>query len=408
MSLIVFFYFTLVRTALREASPSRIEERLADRSRWDRLDRRLQHEDEMVVAIDILRAVATLALLLALLLHRAVVGAPAIPVALTFAAVVLLLSRIMARALARARAETVLLTNINAAFVVYRLFSPVMVLLRAVENLVFRLAGPRIQPPQEKLEEELLEVVSEGQRTGAIGQDAREMIENIIDFRDLDVGLLMTPRTDMVAIEDDRSVADAVDLILESGHARIPVFHEDRDHITGVLYERDVLDAWAHGREDLSLRGLVREAYFVPENMPVRRLLADLKERHVRLAVVLDEYGGTAGIVTFADVVEEIVGEMRDEHDLHEPGHLRVLSNHLAECGGKVRIDELNETMDLRLPENESFDTIGGLVASVSGHVPTPGEEIRLQNIRLIILDADERSVRRLTIEILDEPGSPT
>jgi len=212
----------------------------------------------------------------------------------------------------------------------------------------------------------------------------------------------------MVAIEDDRPLSEAVKLILESGHARIPVFHEDRDHIAGVLYERDILGAWADDRKDVDLRQLVHDPYFVPENMPVRKLLAEFKERRVRLAIVLDEYGGTAGLVTFADVVEEIVGEIHDEHDRPEPVHLRVLSNRLAECSGKVRIDELNETMDLRLPENESFDTIGGLATSVCGHVPTPGEEIRSQNIRLTILDADERSVRRLTLEILDAPEKPS
>jgi len=187
LSLVVFFYFTLLRTAIREASPSRIEDRLTDRSRWDLFERRIQHEDEIVAAIDVLRAVAALILMLALLLHRPPVGAPSIPLALVFAAAVLVIARLAARALARARADTVLLTNFGVAFLCYRFISPALCLLRAVENALFRLAGPRIQPPEEKLEEELLEVVSEGQRTGAIEEDAREMIENIIDFRDLDV-----------------------------------------------------------------------------------------------------------------------------------------------------------------------------------------------------------------------------
>ena len=395
-----------MKTALTEASTSRIEELAGTRQARQRLLRQLDRDDELAATLHGLRltADACLTVCLFLLLHGL---RPAARFAATIGATWLVLAviGILSRASGRARPERLLLHQLRFLCALEAFFRPLRLLVRAIEDTFCRLIGAPDQPPEEKREEEIMEVVTEGEREGTIEQEAREMIESVIEFRDLDVGRLMTPRTEMISVEDTASLDDAVSLIMEAGHSRLPVFHEDCDHIVGVLHERDALAAVRDDRAAVTVAEIMREALFVPENMRVRGLLAELKSCNTHIAIVLDEYGGTAGVVTFTDVAEEVVGEVREEHDAEEPPEIRPIAPDCFEVSGKMRIDELNETLDLRLPEEKSFDTIGGLAESVAGHVPTRNETLHFQNVKMVVLEADERTVRRLRLELLDEDG---
>jgi len=402
---VAWAYLSAARAALLEASPSRLDQ-LVDRqhTRW-KLKERLEREDEILTTIGVLRTAAGMLVVLSLyLLLGPMHPLGRVPAALASALAVLGVSDAVARGAGRARPERIVLGHLGILCALEVLCRPVRLASQGIEDLIFRLSGSTEQPPDEKIEEEIMEVVTEGEREGAIAPEDREIIETAIEFHDLDVGRLMTPRTDMIAIEDTRTLNEARALILDAAHSRIPVFHDDRDHIIGILHERDVLgcDNAPGGRP--ALTDVTREAHFVPENMRIRQLLTELKKHSIHMAIVVDEYGGTAGIITFTDVVEEIVGEVPDEHEPEGPPEIRITGPGRAETLGTLRIDELNETMDLRLPEEKSFDTIGGLVESVAGRVPAPGEEIVFANVRLVVLDADERSVQRLRLEVL-KPG---
>lgn len=405
---VAWAYLSALRAALLEASPSRLDEFVERQDARRDLRERLQREDELQATIAALRTAA--AALTALSLHLLLGGIShpltRVAAALASALAVLGLADAIAQGAGRARPEQMLLGHLGILCALEVLCRPIRLAAQGIGYLIIRLFGSTELPPEERLEEEIMEVVSEGEREGAIAPEHREMIESVIEFHDLDVGRMMTPRTEMIAIEDTSTISQARALIIEAAHSRIPVFHEDRDHIVGILHERDVLSCEDGAGEPPALAQVMREAHFVPENMRIRELLKQLKRRSVHMAIVLDEYGGTAGIITFTDLMEEIVGEVRDEHKHEAPAEIRITAPGCAEVLGTLRIDELNETMDLRLPEGGSFDTIGGLVESVAGRVPAHGEQIVFENVRLAVLDADERSVQRLRLEVLKPEDS--
>lgn len=400
-------YLSVVRAALLEASPSRLDELIDRQDARGELKERLAREDEILTTIGVLRtATGILAALSLYLLLGRVHRLGRVPAALASALAVLGVLAAIARGAGRARPERTVLGHLGILCALEVLCRPVRLASQGIEDLIFRLSGSTEQPPDEKIEEEIIEVVTEGEREGAIAREDREMIETVVELHDLDVGRLMTPRTEMIAIEDTCTIDNARALIIESAHSRIPVFHEDRDHIVGILHERDVLSCEDAGGGPSGLTDIMREAHFVPENMRIRQLLKELKGHSVHMAIVLDEYGGTAGIITFTDLMEEIVGDVPDEHEPEEPPEIRITGPGHAEVLGTLRIDELNATMDLRLPEEKSFDTIGGLVESVAGRVPARGEKIVFANVRIVVLDADERSVQRLRLDVVRQDGN--
>lgn len=297
-------------------------------------------------------------------------------------------------------------------------------------NLVFhRLAGQSEETDNEEaFEDEIRTIVTEGHREGLLEEDARGMIEGVMELRDFIVSEIMTPRTDMVSIPNSLSWEEMLREIISTPHSRIPVYKENRDDIIGVLHAKDLLKEIV--ANELSKRcpwtSLIKEPLFVPETKPVDTLLREFqntksvnvpsepgvslaeKDKAVRakghLAIVLDEYGGVSGIVTLEDILEEIVGEILDEHDpLVQNEDIRELGPDIFESLGKVRIDELNEKLDLDLPDEEDYDTIAGFIFSTLGHVPTVGEQVDYEHegkcIRFIVVAATRRRIERVRIE---------
>jgi CBS domain containing-hemolysin-like protein len=288
---------------------------------------------------------------------------------------------------------------------------PLVWLLRLIDEVVRRLAGvAEPEDPGEELEDELMSVVTEGAREGTLDADERQMIEGVIEFRSTDAGEIMTPRTELIGIEVGDPLGTVRQMFGKGSHSRLPVYEGTLDNIVGVLYAKDLLAfVGAEDARDVQTRKLMRKPVFVPSQIPLTDLLDTFQAQHTHVAVVLDEYGGTAGIVTIEDVLEEIVGDIRDEREPRGRAAgegIKVLSPKVVEANGRERIDDVNDALAVSLPEDEEYDTIGGFVFSHLGHIPTKGEQFQTGEVKVTVLDAGPRRIRRVRIERIEANGN--
>ena len=276
---------------------------------------------------------------------------------------------------------------------------------RIVDIAIHRLAGQKPQHvDEETIEEEILAIVSEGHRGGLLEEDAREMIESVMELGDADVSEIMTPRTDMHMVQADMPWDDMMADVIEAGHTRIPVFEANRDEIIGVLYSKDLLPELATGDPSsrTPIRDLIRKPVFVPETKPIDDVLQMFQQLRTHIAVVLDEYGGVSGLVTIEDVLEEIVGEIVDEYDEETEQEIRLLDDGSYEALGRTHVDVINETIKIELPDDGDFDTIAGFVFTELGHVPLVGESLVWQDqARIEVVEASKRRIERVHIKRL-------
>ncbi len=310
-------------------------------------------------------------------------------------------------AVVRLWAEPFLFHTWPAWHALYYLLYPLVLAARFADTVAHRVAGRTPEEPnEESFEEDIRAIVSEGHREGLLEEDAREMIEGVIELADADVSEIMTPRTDMVTLQKSLTWDELLEFIAHSAHSRIPVVDKSRDDIVGLLVTKDLLPELAKGPDAprQSWTELLREPFFVPETKPIDALLQEFQRTHSHLAVVLDEYGGVSGLVTMEDVLEEIVGEIADEYDPDLVEGIHMLDDGVCEVLGRVHIDEINQRLDLNLPDDGDFDTIGGLVFSELGHIPAPGEELVQGNVRITVVDVTRRRIERVRIEVLDYP----
>ena len=278
------------------------------------------------------------------------------------------------------------------------LLSPLIGLLSIVIGPAVRaLSGQELSRMPLVTEEELRLLVNVGEEEGLIEPDEREMIEGIFSFGDTVVREVMIPRVDIVALDETASLEAALELVIDHGHSRIPVYHETIDQVIGILYAKDMLPGLRAGQRDTSFAGMLRSPHFVPETMKVDALLKDLQARKVHLAIVVDEYGGTAGLATIEDLLEEIVGEIQDEYDVEEPS-LRFIGEGELIADARVLLDDLNDVTGLRIESNES-DRIGGLVYERLGRVPKVGDEVQIaERATITVLSVEGLRPRQLRL----------
>lgn len=287
-----------------------------------------------------------------------------------------------------------------------RLLWPLTVGVSVVDSLLRRLSGQEEEKTDEEeaFEDEIRTIVTEGQHEGLMEADAREMIEGVIDLGDADVADIMTPRSEVDAIDTNMDWTNVLKFVIEAGRTRIPVYEKNLDDVVGVLFVKDLLPELAKPSSEPrhSLRQLLRTSWSVPKTMPVDDLLQEFLHTRSHLAIVLDEYDAMAGVVTIEDVLEEIVGEIEDESDeLSEDGIVQI-DKTTTEVLGKTHLGKLNERLGLGMAEPDEFDTIGGLVVNTLGHIPRVGEVVVVDDIRLTVLEATRRHVERLRLEIID------
>ncbi|MGD0863232.1 MAG: hemolysin family protein [Candidatus Limnocylindrales bacterium] len=304
------------------------------------------------------------------------------------------------KTLALARPDRVALALAGPIDVLGRILAPLVSLLTWLTSKISGGFGADVARQAQIGTEELKLIVERGGEQGILEAEEEQMISAVIGLGERRLHEVMVPRTDMTALPVTAGMDEAIDAFIREGHSRIPVYKETIDEIVGVLYAKDLLPFLKGTDQKPNLRKLLRPPLFVPESMSIDDLLHQLQRRKVHLAIVLDEYGGTAGMVTIEDLIEEIVGEIQDEYDVEEPMIERV-SDHEARIDGRASVDDLGELFDLELAgleDSEEYDTVGGLIYHRIGGVPRPGDEVRLeeQGLTLTVESTDGRRVGKV------------
>ncbi|MCM2265162.1 MAG: hemolysin family protein [Desulfuromonadales bacterium] len=254
-------------------------------------------------------------------------------------------------------------------------------------------------------EEELQEAISSSEEEGLLDESEGDMLQAIFEFGDTIVREIMVARPDMVCCASDAPLDELLNLILDSGHSRVPIFEGSVDHIVGVIYAKDLLRYWGARPGELSPAAVMRTPYFVPETKRIEDLLVDFRTRRVHMAIVVDEYGGTSGLITIEDLLEEIVGDIQDEYDLEEEWAQPQSDGSLL-LDARANVEELEEHFDVEIPRDK-FDTVGGFVVHLLGTVPAAGETARANGLLLQVVEADERKVRRVHARRDPEAAAP-
>ncbi len=409
-------YTSLCRRVLDVFSRKRLLE-LAPPERHAELKSHLDHEEEYLSCLRSFDLLLRLALVLSLAFSR-FVAAPkdwtsfgdslldscllAVEILLVFVVFLEIIPWIFARV----RTESWLLRTLWTIALLHRISGPFRFLFSAiVEASVKMLGGKLDRPSVDALEEEILSVAEEGGRDGLLASRDIDMIGSIITFGETRVSEVLTPRTDMVCLDVDEDFDVNLRKAIDCGHSRIPVYQESQDNIIGNLYVKDLLKNPSRGDgKNIHLRQLIRQPHFVSLSKKIGELLQEFKAKRFHMAIVRDEHGGTVGLITIEDIIEEIVGEITDEFE-PEPAHpVQHLASGLVEVEAKMHIDELNDELGLNLPEDDAYETLGGFLFSQIGRIPDVGETFEFQTVRFRVTGADDRRISKLTIQL---PGRP-
>ena len=243
---------------------------------------------------------------------------------------------------------------------------------------------------------EIQDIIKVSEDEGLVNEEESEMIRSIFSLRSTVVREVMVPRIDMACVSVDANVREILECILTCGHSRIPVYENSVDNVVGLIYAKDLLKYWGLPEEQIKLRSIMRPPYFIPETKNLEQLLQEFKNKHIHLAIVIDEYGGTSGLITIEDLLEQIVGDIQDEHDREEALY-SVNSDGSITADARMPVEELEELFEIKI-ERDQFDTVGGLVFHLTGRVATIGDIVENDQLRISILDADERKIIKVCI----------
>jgi CBS domain containing-hemolysin-like protein len=270
-----------------------------------------------------------------------------------------------------------------------------------LKRLRQRLSRRPITQPED-VEREIQHIIVEGEERGLITREAGKLIESIFEFKDTLVREIMVPRLEMVGVERHTPLNQIIALVLECGHSRFPVFESDIDHIKGILLAKDLLVFWQTPEATCDLDRVLRPAYFIPESKKISDLLRDLVEGKTQIAIVIDEYGGTAGLITLEDILEEIVGEIYDEYDRMEP-RLVPQEDGSVLVDARLDVEELMDHFSLPRPEGK-FESVGGLLIHLLGRVPQLNDQVAIEDLELTVVEADERRAKQVRARITAPP----
>ena len=405
-AVITALFFSTLTYALRDFSRSKLADALARAKRSEWINSIIDHRDELTLITGMGRLLANTCILLGALrlfhhpdrplgLQYLYAGLLAIPLSGVFSLMIPL-------ALAEYAGESALAISVRLLNALRIFFKPLVTLMRWTDRLVRRITGATGEPEAEQIEKDILSVVQEGEKEGVVDRQERRMIESVIEFRDTTSDQTMTSRPEIVAIELGATLDEVKHTIEASGHSRLPVYDGTLDHIVGILYARDLLKHLGT-TQPFDMRTAMRPAVFVPESKPLRDLLMEFRLQKVHIAIVLDEYGGTAGLVTIEDILEELVGEISDEHEALEPAMLKRVDDRTHEADARVYVDEINKQLKLALPTDVGYDTIGGFVSNAVGRIPQKGTVVEQHGARFTVLEAEPHRIRRLKIELLPQ-----
>ena len=280
------------------------------------------------------------------------------------------------------------------------IMKPIVKVLMWTSILIGRILGVEVKTENIMFtEEDLISFVNVGEAEGIIEEEEKEMIHSIVGLGETNAKEIMTPRTSMFAVEGNKTLDDIWDELIEAGFSRIPVYEDTIDNIIGVLYTKDVLNYLKEHSTDTQIKELVREAYFVPETKSIIEILQEFKSKKVHIALVLDEYGGIGGILTIEDLLEEIVGEIRDEFDNEEEESIKEIDDNRYEVDAMLDIETINKNLNIDLPISEDYESLGGLIMSELGKIPAIGDVVDFQNVRLVVVEVEKMRVSKVEIQ---------
>lgn len=411
---VLTLFFSTLTYSLRDYSRPQLIDYLERHGKASWAECTIERSNDLIVTTAVGRLIANL-LVLVFVLHTLFnLGWgpwPRYGMAVAITGVISLFSSVaIPHALARHAAPAIIGFFVKFLHTWRAIMLPAVRLMNGVDELVAKAtrATSNLDPDEqreEQIEQEIMSVVEEGEKEGIVGEQEREMIESVIQFRDRSVGEIMTARTEITALEVTATLDEVKQMLAESGHSRLPVYEGTLDHILGILYARDLLKHLGESIAQINIRDSLRSPLYVPKTKPLRDLLNDFRLQKIHIAIVNDEYGGTAGLVTIEDVLEELVGEISDEHEPSEPAMLKRLSDMTAEVDARIRIDEFNRVMGLNLPEDAGYETVGGYLSTTLGKIPQKGFVMTAGGARYTILDAEPQRVNRVKVELLPQPA---
>jgi CBS domain containing-hemolysin-like protein len=406
-------FFSVNVIALRIFSRVKLQEAFKavnkDRAPENLTDRLVEDAEKLILTCSLYRLIFNMCILLLLVGIFATMHGGGLQISdyvLTFiiaTALFSVFSLAIPHAWAKYAGEKILSRTYKVLVLFERVASPVLYILKVYDAVVRRLAGvPETTPEeqQEERQEEFLNGLEQHRMEGVVDKEEQQMIESVLELSETTADEIMTPRTDIVAVEVNSDLKTVLDTINTAGHTRVPVYEGNIDNIIGLVYAKDLLTEMGRPPADFKLRDRIRDAYFVPETKPLRVLLHEFQNQKLHIAVVLDEYGGTAGIVTLEDILEELVGEITDEYEKTPSEPIRKIDQNTFEADARTYVDDLNDEFELNLPEDEDYDTIGGFVFSHLGYVPKTGETFDYENLKFIVTSAEARRIKRIRISI--------
>ena len=408
-------FFSVNAVALRTFSHVKLQEAFKKANKKaspkDLTERLVKNAEELILTCSLYRLILNMCILLLLVTVFANRGQPGQPAhspatyLFTFAIAVVIFSVFslaIPHAWAKYAGEKVLSRTYRLVMGFAIVASPVLYVFKLYDGFVRRLAGVAETTPEEQQEErqeEFLTGLEQHRTEGVLDAEEQQMIENVLELSNSTANEIMTPRTDIVAVEVNADLQKVLETIATAGHTRVPVYEENIDNIIGLVYAKDLLTEIGKEPADFKLRDKMRDVYFVPETKPLRVLLHEFQNQKLHIAVVLDEYGGTAGIVTLEDILEELVGEITDEYEQTPPEPIKRIDQNTIEADARTYIDDLNDRFELNLPEDEDYETIGGFVFSRLGYIPKTNESFDYENLKFTIASAEARRIKRIRIQ---------
>ncbi len=316
----------------------------------------------------------------------------------------LLFGELVPKNLAIRKAESLSLRSAYFIKFLYLAAYPFVTLLALASGWIASLLGGqgKLEGMESITEEEIQILLEEGSREGSIEEEEKKMIASIFDFTETTAKEIMVPRIDVVGVEADESVERVLELVSKTGYSRLPVYKENMDNIIGIVHAKDAIRRYREGKRTTTAKRIARPAYFVPESKKIDELLKELQRNRTQMAIVVDEYGGTAGIVTLEDILEEIVGEIKDEHD-RESELIERIDDKTAVVDARALIEDVNEALGISLSDEEA-DTLGGLVYALLGKVPEEGESLELDDLTLTVEKTDGRRINKVRITKKESP----
>lgn len=284
----------------------------------------------------------------------------------------------------------------------YVVFRPLILVLNRSAHLLLRLLGIKVSRKESfRSSEELQYLLDQGMESGALDSNEHELIKKVFDFNDRMVKNIMVPRNKIAAVDVDCGMAEVLEQITSEGYSRVPIYEEDIDRIIGVIHTKDILPILTRG-EELVVRDIMRKPYFIPETKMINELMAELQQKRIQIAIVLDEFGGTAGIVTLEDIMEELVGEIQDEYDEETPVVEKISTTEYM-VDASANVHDVNQFLPYELPEGSDYDTISGLVGDLFDKIPDVGEHRLVSHYNLIIIKKTQQNIDFVKLELMDE-----